>query len=60
MLGAMLIGLVILLRSSRPSAPGRMSLAVLPLKDLSGQADQEYFSDGMTYQIITQLTGIHQ
>jgi DNA-binding winged helix-turn-helix (wHTH) protein len=36
------------------SAPIR-SLAVLPLKNLSGDKDQEYFADGMTDELITDL-----
>jgi TolB-like protein/tetratricopeptide (TPR) repeat protein len=36
------------------SAPVR-SLAVLPLANLSGDPDQEYFADGMTEALITQL-----
>jgi len=31
------------------------SLAVLPLVNLSGDADQEYFADGMTEELITNL-----
>jgi TolB-like protein len=31
------------------------SLAVLPLKNLSADASQEYFADGMTDELITQL-----
>ena len=34
------------------------SLAVLPLQDLSGSADQEYFADGMTDELITDLAQI--
>ncbi len=34
------------------------SLAVLPLANLSGDADQEYFSDGMTDALITDLAEI--
>jgi len=34
------------------------SLAVLPLQNLSGSADQEYLSDGATDEIITQLARI--
>jgi TolB-like protein/DNA-binding winged helix-turn-helix (wHTH) protein/Tfp pilus assembly protein PilF len=38
------------------SLPGRIrSIAVLPLANLSGDAGQEYFSDGMTDQLITEL-----
>ena len=35
------------------------SIAVLPFEDLSEQKDQEYFCDGMTEQLITNLTKIH-
>jgi TolB-like protein len=31
------------------------SLAVLPLENLSGDKDQEYFADGMTDELITDL-----
>jgi TolB-like protein len=31
------------------------SIAVLPLANLSGDAEQEYFADGMTEELITQL-----
>ena len=34
------------------------SLAVLPLANLSRDADQEYFSDGMTDALISQIAGI--
>ncbi len=39
--------------SGRP--PRRIMLAVLPLQDLGGDADQEYFNDGMTDELIQQL-----
>ena len=35
------------------------SLAVLPLQNLSGNPDEEYFVDGMTDELITVLAGIH-
>jgi TolB-like protein/DNA-binding winged helix-turn-helix (wHTH) protein len=35
------------------------SLAVLPLQNLSGDATQEYFADGMTEELITELSRIH-
>src|ERR1700741_2613122 len=31
------------------------SLAVLPLENLSGDLEQEYFADGMTAELITEL-----
>jgi TolB-like protein/Flp pilus assembly protein TadD len=34
---------------------GRLTLAVLPFDNLSGDADQEYLSDGLTEEMITQL-----
>jgi eukaryotic-like serine/threonine-protein kinase len=39
-------------------APAIHSLAVLPLKNLSGDPDQEYFADGTTLELITTLTKI--
>jgi len=37
----------------------RDSVAVLPFKDYSAAKDQEYFCDGMTEDIITKLSSIH-
>lgn len=39
--------------------PGIKSLAVLPLKNLSGDPSQEYLADGMTEALIGRLSGIH-
>ena len=44
----------LLRRDSHPQPPIR-SLAVLPLENLSGDASQDYFSDGMTDELITEL-----
>jgi TolB-like protein/DNA-binding winged helix-turn-helix (wHTH) protein/Tfp pilus assembly protein PilF len=41
--------------TSRNSAPTIRSLAVLPLKNLSGDVSQDYFTDGMTGELINQL-----
>jgi len=35
------------------------SLAVLPLENVSGNSEQEYFADGMTDELITQLAGLN-
>jgi len=41
---------------SRNQAPSKIrSLAVLPLESLSGDASQDYFADGMTDELITDL-----
>jgi len=51
--------LAILLFRSRGHAPtGIRSLAVLPLENLSGDASQGYFADGMTDELITDLSQI--
>jgi TolB-like protein/Tfp pilus assembly protein PilF len=42
----------------RPVAPRIQSLAVLPLQNLSGDAGQEYFADGMTEELTTDLSKI--
>jgi TolB-like protein/Tfp pilus assembly protein PilF len=42
----------------RPLAPAIRSLAVLPLENLSGDEAQEYFADGMTDELITDLASI--
>ena len=45
--------------SSRFSAqPQIHSIAVLPLTNLSGDPEQEYFADGMTEELITELSRI--
>jgi TolB-like protein/DNA-binding winged helix-turn-helix (wHTH) protein/Flp pilus assembly protein TadD len=43
---------------TRASSPVIHSLAVLPLQNLSNDPDQEYFSDGMTDALITDLAQI--
>ena len=50
----------ILVRSSsaHAKAPKITSLAVLPLKNLSGDSAQEYFADGMTEEVIGRLSMI--
>jgi len=38
-----------------PARPSRVMLAVLPFENMSGRKDQEYFSEGLTEEMITQL-----
>ncbi|HZE71511.1 MAG TPA: winged helix-turn-helix domain-containing protein [Pyrinomonadaceae bacterium] len=53
------VGSLLLLRhrSSATAQPenGRLMLAVLPFQNLTGDASQDYFSDGLTEEMITQL-----
>ena len=53
---AILSVLLVRSRGRRPTAI--RSLAVLPLENLSGDAAQNYFSDGMTDELITDLAQI--
>jgi TolB-like protein/Tfp pilus assembly protein PilF len=41
---------------SNPGASGAASIAVLPLTDESGEASQQYFSDGISEDLITALS----
>ena len=46
-------------RASTPvPREGRVMLAVLPVENLSGDPAQEYFSDGLTEELIAQLGGL--
>ena len=53
---------VLINRAQHPkktSQPPITSVAVLPLKNLSGNPEQEYFSDGITEELIGRLANIH-
>ena len=41
--------------TQNPVNSGRVMLAVLPFQNLTGDPEQEYFADGMTEEMITQL-----
>ena len=41
-----------------PAVPHKPSIAVLPFTNMSGDAEQEYFSDGMTEDLITDLSKV--
>jgi TolB-like protein/Tfp pilus assembly protein PilF len=44
--------------TARP-LPGKIRLAVRPIKNLSADSEQEYFCDGMTEELISQLGRLH-
>jgi len=44
---------------SLPALSDKLSIAVLPFANLSGDLMQEYFADGITEDIITDLTRFH-
>lgn len=57
---ALALGLNLYLKRPKSTAPGaapdaRVMLAVLPFENLTGDAGQDYFSDGFTEELITQL-----
>ncbi len=43
-------------RAAFPALPDRPSIAVLPFTNMSGDAEQDYFADGMVEDIITALS----
>jgi TolB-like protein/DNA-binding winged helix-turn-helix (wHTH) protein/Flp pilus assembly protein TadD len=53
---ALLLAAIVWFRERRPDPPpGRVMLAVLPFQNLTGDEGQEYFSDGLTEEMITQV-----
>ena len=45
---------------SSNTSDSKPSIAVLPFTNMSGEPDQEYFSDGITEDIITELSRFHE
>ena len=53
--GLVVLSALALIFFRAPRGPGRDSIAVLPLENLSGDPGQEYFSDGVHEALITEL-----
>jgi TolB-like protein/DNA-binding winged helix-turn-helix (wHTH) protein/Flp pilus assembly protein TadD len=49
------VGVIYLARRQPPTTPRRVMLAVLPFQNLSNDPAQDYFSDGLTEETITDL-----
>lgn len=46
-------------RRAEPVLPHKPSIVVLPFTNMSGDAEQEFFADGLTEDIITELSRFH-
>lgn len=57
-LGLAAAAILVIAFFARASSPRSTSLVVLPMEDLSGDKSQEYFADGMTDELITNLAKI--
>jgi adenylate cyclase len=44
--------------ASAPALPEKPSIAVLPFQNMSGDPEQDYFADGMTEDLITDLSKV--
>src|SRR5262245_6846723 len=44
--------------AAAPALPEKPSIAVLPFQNMSGDAEQEYFADGMSEDLITDLSKV--
>jgi TolB-like protein/DNA-binding winged helix-turn-helix (wHTH) protein/Tfp pilus assembly protein PilF len=59
LLGAVVLWLWSHKRAAVQPPHGRVMLAVLPFENLTGDAGQEYFSDGLTEEMISQLGSLN-
>src|SRR5215470_4944085 len=58
-LALLAVAYVVTSRHAPSAAPKIKSLAVLPMKNLSGDSSQEYIADGITEELIGRLAAIH-
>ncbi len=56
----LVVSLLTIAQSLRQPPPEIRSIAVLPLENLSSDVSQDYFTDGMTDELITDLSQIHR
>jgi adenylate cyclase len=47
-------------RPATPARPAKPSIIVLPFTNMSGDAEQEFFADGLTEDILTDLSRFHE
>jgi adenylate cyclase len=47
-------------KTAAPARPAKPSIIVLPFTNMSGDAEQEYFADGLTEDILTDLSRFHE
>ncbi|HET7197515.1 MAG TPA: adenylate/guanylate cyclase domain-containing protein [Burkholderiales bacterium] len=47
-------------RAAPSSGPGKPSIIVLPFTNMSGDPEQEFFADGLTEDILTDLSRFHE
>jgi TolB-like protein/DNA-binding winged helix-turn-helix (wHTH) protein/Flp pilus assembly protein TadD len=59
LVGILIVAAIVTWRRAPETTPKIQSLAVLPLKNLSGDSSQEYISDGITEELIGRLAAIH-
>ena len=52
------VGIYLFMPPVRPASASSKTIAVLPFSNMSGSPDDEYFSDGITEDILTQLAKI--
>jgi len=55
---AALVGQTAPAPAAAPAAPQRLAICVLPFANMSGDPEQEYFSDGISEDIITDLSKV--